>query len=131
MALEILSIEIFLYCNDFFYCFFYSYIPIWNIVDVGWELQLHKPLYATTYYNPNFKVNANIKIGLYQCLERMVPNASEWCKIDLQLESFKDAKGLFGIEAAKTARDKKKLQLNGGILIEMNVQNYKILQSKF
>jgi hypothetical protein len=61
----------------------------------------------------------------------MVPNASEWCKIDLQLESFKDAKGLFGIEAAKTARDKKKLQLNGGILIEMNVQNYKILQSKF
>ncbi|XP_052302987.1 uncharacterized protein LOC127904283 [Populus trichocarpa] len=38
----------------------------------------------------------------------MVPNASERCKIDLQLESFKDAKGLFGIEAAKTARDKKK-----------------------
>ena len=35
----------------------------------------------------------------------MVPNASEWCKIDLQLESFKDAKGLFGIEAAKTTRD--------------------------
>jgi len=60
------------------------------------------------HYNPNFKVNANIKIGLYQCLERMVPNASERCKIDLQLESFKDAKGLFGIEATKTARDKKK-----------------------
>jgi len=37
----------------------------------------------------------------------MVPNAIERCKIDLQLESFKDAKGLFGIEAAKTARDKK------------------------
>ena len=38
----------------------------------------------------------------------MVPNASERCKIDLQLESFKDTKGLFGIEAAKTTRDKKK-----------------------
>jgi hypothetical protein len=37
----------------------------------------------------------------------MVPNATKRCKIDLQLESFKDAKGLFGIEAAKTARDKK------------------------
>jgi len=35
-----------------------------------------------------------------------VPNTSERCKIDLQLESFKDAKG-FGIDAAKTARDKK------------------------
>jgi hypothetical protein len=59
------------------------------------------------HYNPNFKVNANIKIGLYQFLERMVPNASEMCKIDLQLESFKDAKGLLCIDAAKTARDKK------------------------
>jgi hypothetical protein len=38
----------------------------------------------------------------------MVLNAIEICKIDLQLESFKDTKGLFGIEAAKTARDKKK-----------------------
>jgi len=38
----------------------------------------------------------------------MVPNAIKRCKIDLQLESFKDAKGLFGIEVAKTARDKKK-----------------------
>jgi hypothetical protein len=60
------------------------------------------------HYNLNFKVNANIKIGLYQCLERMVLNAIEICKIDLQLESFKDTKGLFGIEAAKTARGKKK-----------------------
>jgi hypothetical protein len=35
----------------------------------------------------------------------MVPNASERCKIDLQIESFNDAKGLFGIEVAKTTRD--------------------------
>ena len=73
--------------------FFYNYIPIWNIIDARWELQLHRPLYVTTYclnlhyhYNLNFKVNANIKIRLYQCLEMMVPNASEMCKIDLQLE---------------------------------------------
>jgi len=72
-----------------------------------------------------------MKIGLYQCLKRMVPNANERCKIDLQLESFKDAKRLFGIDAAKTARDKKKLQLNGGILMGMNVLNYKDLQSEF
>jgi len=120
--------------------FLYSYIPIWNIVDARWELQLHRPLHAAAYYlnphyhyNPNFKVNANIKIGLNQCLEMMVPNVSERCKIDLQLESFNNAKGLFGIEAAKTARDKKKkkLQLNGGILMGMNAQNYKGLQSEF
>jgi hypothetical protein len=37
----------------------------------------------------------------------MVPDASERCKIDLQPDSFKDATGLFGIEAAKIIRDKK------------------------
>jgi hypothetical protein len=138
MYLEILQIEIFLDCNDIFIVFLYSYLPIWNIVDARWELQLHRLLHSATYYlnphyhYPNFKVNANIKIGLYQCLERMVLNAIERCKIDLQLESFKDAKRLFGIEAAKIAKDKKKkLQLNGGILMGMNVQNYKGFQSEF
>ena len=38
----------------------------------------------------------------------MVPNTSERCKINLQLESLNDAKRLFGIEAARTTRDKKK-----------------------
>jgi hypothetical protein len=101
----LMIIFLFLFCN---------YMPIWNIIDARWELQLHRPLHAATYYlnphyhyNSNFKVNANIKIGLYQCLERMVPDASERCKIDLQLDSFKDASGLFGIEAAKITRDKK------------------------
>jgi len=35
----------------------------------------------------------------------------ERCKINLQLESFNDAKGLFGIEATNTTRDKKPLAL--------------------
>jgi hypothetical protein len=90
---EILPIEIFLDCNDIFIFIFYSYISIWNIVDVRWELQLYIPLHAIAYYyyNLNFKVNANIKIESYQCLERMVSDAIEMCIIDLQLESFKDA----------------------------------------
>ena len=47
-------------------------------------------------------------------------NASEMCKIGLQFESFKDAKGLFDIEVVKTTRNKK-LQLNDGIFMGMNV----------
>lgn len=39
----------------------------------------------------------------------MVTDPLERCKIDLQLESFKDAKCLFGIEATKVAKDKKPL----------------------
>jgi len=98
-----------------FLLLFCSYIPIWNIINTRWELQFYKPLHPTAYYlnllyhyNLNFKVNVYIKIRLYQCLEMMVSDANERYKIDLQLNSFNDAKGLFGTEAAKTTRDKKK-----------------------
>jgi hypothetical protein len=37
----------------------------------------------------------------------MVPDEEERGKVDLQLNIFSEAKGLFGIEAAKKARDKK------------------------
>ncbi|XP_052181647.1 uncharacterized protein LOC127794517 [Diospyros lotus] len=92
---------------------FSSFEPILEIVDERWELQLHRPLHAVAYYlnpyyhySPNFKVRAEIKIGLYKCIERMVKDSDERCKIDMQIELFKDAKGLFGFEAAKLVRDK-------------------------
>jgi len=47
----------------------------------------------------------------------MVLNANERFKIDLQLESFKYAKGFFGIEAAKTAKDKKKKKKNSSLMV--------------
>ncbi|KAJ9185128.1 hypothetical protein P3X46_004790 [Hevea brasiliensis] len=97
-----------------FHIFFSSYEPTFKIMDERWEFQLHKPLHVTAYYvNPhyhysqNFLVNANIKIRLYNYIERVVPDLNERCKIDMQLKSFKDARGLFGIEATKLARDKK------------------------
>ena len=103
---EILPIDLCLDCNDIL-IIFSSYIPIWNIIDTRWEIQLYGPLHITTYflnphyhYNLNFKVNANIKIILYQCLKRIVPDAIELCKFDLQLESFKNVKELFSIEIA-------------------------------
>jgi hypothetical protein len=52
------------------------------------------------------------------------------CKIDFQLDSFKDAKMVVCIKAAKTTRNEK-LQLNGEIFLGMNAQYYKSLQSKF
>ena len=40
-------------------------------------------------------------------MERLVCDQCERSKIDIQLEKFKGAEGLFGIEATKLARDKK------------------------
>ncbi|KAG5251778.1 SCAN domain-containing protein [Salix suchowensis] len=73
-----------------------------------------RPLHAFAYWlNPHYhyitdyKQDKNIKYGMYDCLTRMVPDEVERDKIDLQLNIFSEAKGLFGIEAAKKARDKK------------------------
>ena len=77
-------------------------------------MQLHRPLHATGYYlnpfihhDPSFDPGSDIKLGLYTCLQCMVPEVSDRKKIDVQLEKFKQAKGLFGIEVAILVRNTK------------------------
>ncbi|XP_057744932.1 uncharacterized protein LOC130962782 [Arachis stenosperma] len=65
-----------------FGCVKKSYELIWKIIDGRWESQLHRPLHAAAYYlnphyhyEPNFMVDdADIKIDLYSCLKKLVPN---------------------------------------------------------
>ena len=60
------------------------------------RIQLLKSLQATTYYlNPYYNYNFNFKVRLYQYLKRMVSDIGERCKIDLKLELFRDAKGMY------------------------------------
>ncbi|KAF7824624.1 zf-BED domain-containing protein/DUF659 domain-containing protein/Dimer_Tnp_hAT domain-containing protein [Senna tora] len=87
-----------------------SYEPIWKIIDERWEAQLLKSLHAAAYYlNPqfhyksNFKANFDVKYGLYKCMGLMLA-PEDRNKVHLQLEMFKEAKGLFGIELAKSTR---------------------------
>lgn len=47
-----------------------------------------------------------LKKGLYTCIERMVLDPLERCKIALELEAFNDVKVLFSTEFAKVAREK-------------------------
>ncbi|XLS89543.1 hypothetical protein HN51_065551, partial [Arachis hypogaea] len=88
------------------------YEPVWEIIDERWESQLHRPLHAAAdylnphyHYEPNFMVDdADIKIGLYSCLKKLVPNQEERKKVGLQLPDFHYARGLFGNETAKSSR---------------------------
>ncbi|XP_057734101.1 uncharacterized protein LOC130949377 [Arachis stenosperma] len=113
-----------------FSCVKKSYELIWEIIDGRWESQLHRPLHATTYYlnpyyqyEPNFVVDdAGIKIGLYNCLKKLVPIQEERKKIGLQLPDFYYARGLFSNETAKSSR-KTMLLLSGGNFIEIVIQN--------
>ena len=46
-----------------------------------------------------------VKEGLYECLECMVPNESEQVEIHRYISSFNRATGTFGKTLAKKARD--------------------------
>ncbi|KAL0006249.1 hypothetical protein SO802_013810 [Lithocarpus litseifolius] len=90
------------------------YRPILRIIETRWELQLHRPLHAAAYflnpkfhYDPNFVGNEEVRVGLYEVIEKMCPTALERCRIDLQLEKFDKAEGLFGKEMAILTRTKK------------------------
>ncbi|KAK7816394.1 transcription factor myc2 [Quercus suber] len=59
------------------------------------------------HYDPNFVANEEVRVGLYEVIERMCPTTLERCRIDLQLEKFDKAEGLFGKEMAILTRTKK------------------------
>lgn len=88
-----------------------------DIINQRWESQLHSPLHGAAYYlnphyhySPDFRAktaNAKIKFDLYNSLGRMIPDDEEKVKIDLQMDRFKYAKGLFGFSTAVMTRTKK------------------------
>ncbi|XP_061361119.1 uncharacterized protein LOC133305032 [Gastrolobium bilobum] len=79
-----------------------------------WDNKLHRPLQAAGYYlnpkhhySPTFKVDYEVKVGLYDCVKRMVGDLAVERKIDQQLEAFKDREGLLGISFARDGVDTK------------------------
>ncbi|KAF8400142.1 hypothetical protein HHK36_013438 [Tetracentron sinense] len=91
-----------------------KYKPIWDIIDRHWDLQMYRPLHAAGYYlnprfhyDPNFKADIEVKQGLYDCIERMIPSSRDRVIIDDQMDLFKGAKGLFARETAKLTRKTK------------------------
>lgn len=60
---------------------------ILQIIDARWASQLSRHLHAAAYYlnpaihyNPRFNDHSDVKLGLYACLDKMVPNKSELLK---------------------------------------------------
>lgn len=91
-----------------------AYKEIWSIIDAKWDNQLHRHLHAAAYYlNPhfqyedNFYANAEVKVGLYSCMDKLIPNAVEREKADLQMDAFRLRQGLFGYTNAKNTCKKR------------------------
>lgn len=58
-------------------------------------------------YDSNFNADAEVKIGLFKTIERMYPDVETRVIIDSQLEKFRKAEGLFGMDMAVSTRNKK------------------------
>ncbi|KAJ1378784.1 hypothetical protein SESBI_47483 [Sesbania bispinosa] len=59
------------------------------------------------HYDKNFNPDSEVLFGLYETIERMVPDRRIRFGIDQQLDKFKTAKGLFGMSMAIDTREKK------------------------
>eukprot|EP00253_Pinus_taeda_P021429 PITA_21429 len=91
-----------------------KYGHIWEIIDNRWKNQFHLPIHVVGYFlNSKYDYKARlgdlqvgeVRDGLYDCLERMVPNHSNKLEIHRQLTLFNMVAGTFGKNLAKMARD--------------------------
>jgi len=55
------------------------------------------------HYHPDFKVDYEVKRGMYDCLERLMGDIDEISKIDVQFEIFKSKSRFFGTDIAQLA----------------------------
>lgn len=89
-----------------------EYMVYWNIIDHWGEQLWHLPLHAAGFYlNPKFfysikgDIHNEIVSGMFDCIERLVPDTKVQDKISKEINSYKDAVGDFGRKMAIRARD--------------------------
>uniref|UniRef100_A0A0R0FNV4 DUF659 domain-containing protein n=1 Tax=Glycine max TaxID=3847 RepID=A0A0R0FNV4_SOYBN len=83
-----------------------------KIIDTHWDLQLHSNLHAASFYlNPkfdnakNYDPDTEVLMGLYETIEKMIPDRRTRFLVDQQLDRFRTAKGLFGMSMAIDTRN--------------------------
>ncbi|XP_024005684.1 uncharacterized protein LOC112082292 [Eutrema salsugineum] len=89
-----------------------DYIIYWRIIDQWWEPQQHVPTHAAGFFlNPRFFYNASEEMrseiipSVLDCIENLVPDLNIQDKISKELNSYKNAVGVFGMNLAVRARD--------------------------
>ncbi|CAN1725845.1 hypothetical protein LINPERHAP1_LOCUS258 [Linum perenne] len=91
------------------------YKPVLNIIEKRWNDQMSRPLhYASYWLNPkvhfgeNFDPNERkLKVGLYDCVERLSKDRDESLTIMQQLDTFHHARGMFSSYGSMQLLDRK------------------------
>ncbi|XP_027336589.1 uncharacterized protein LOC113850304 isoform X2 [Abrus precatorius] len=89
-----------------------DYMVYWSIIHHRWERLWHHPLHAAGFYlNPKFfysiqgDMHSEILSGMFDCIERLVPDTRVQDKIIKEINLYKSAAGDFGRKMAVRARD--------------------------
>jgi len=84
-----------------------------SFIDARWECQLHQPFYAAGHFlspkffnlNPNIEDGREVVQGLYECITRLVSDLKTQDKILQELNLYKNAQGLLGMNMAKRQKN--------------------------
>ncbi|XP_019439457.1 PREDICTED: uncharacterized protein LOC109345111 [Lupinus angustifolius] len=89
-----------------------DYMVYWNIIHHRWERLWFHPLHAAGFFlNPKFffsikgDIHNEILSGVFDCIERLVPDTRVQDKIIKEINLYKTAAGDFGRKMAGRARD--------------------------
>ncbi|XP_008804175.2 uncharacterized protein LOC103717524 [Phoenix dactylifera] len=88
-----------------------KYLPILEIIERRWSVQLHSHLHAAAaflnpsiFYNPNFKFDANVRNGFHAAMWKMFPEEKDKIELTKEQPVYLNAQGALGSEFAIMGR---------------------------
>ncbi|XP_004300713.1 PREDICTED: uncharacterized protein LOC101309161 [Fragaria vesca subsp. vesca] len=88
-----------------------KYMPIWDIIDRRWSMQLHSSLHAAAaslnpsiFYNPNFKIDSRMRNGFQETMLRMASTHEDKMEITKEHPVYVTAQGALGSDFAIMGR---------------------------
>ncbi|KAK9267001.1 hypothetical protein L1049_021395 [Liquidambar formosana] len=79
-----------------------QYMPFWEVIDGIWNNYLYSPLHAagyflnpSYYYSSDFYIDSEVASGLLCCIIRMVQDCRIQDIVSLQIDEYREAKGVF------------------------------------
>ncbi|XP_043716251.1 uncharacterized protein LOC122664481 [Telopea speciosissima] len=88
-----------------------KYMPIWEIIDRRWNIQLHSPLHAAAaflnpsiFYNSNSKIDLKMRNGFQDAMVKMLPEEKDKIEFTKEHPMYLNSLGALGSEFAVMGR---------------------------
>lgn len=88
-----------------------KFMPIWDIIDRRWNMQLHSSLHAAAaslnpsiFYNPNFKIDSRLRNGFQEAMFKMAITDKDKVEITKEHPVYINAQGALGTDFAIMGR---------------------------